>query len=220
MSKELGYRPCVGVMLVNADGKVFVGRRIDNKEGDWWQMPQGGVDEGEDLRDAALRELAASRPWIDLSRVGVTGHSSGGDGSLRAAMLYPDLYKVVVSGEGPSDYLTLPMDIAVERALGVPDTKEGLAYYRRIATPQLVDRLKPDQKVFLIYAGADEEVPLQQGFTLFKAFQDAGRLYDELIIPDAGHWGGRGDYGVMRTVRYFAENLGAPEPAPTPAAQP
>jgi len=58
VSEELGYRPCVGVMLVNADGKVFVGRRIDNKEGDWWQMPQGGVDEGEDLRDAALRELA------------------------------------------------------------------------------------------------------------------------------------------------------------------
>jgi putative (di)nucleoside polyphosphate hydrolase len=55
---ELGYRPCVGVMLVNAEGKVFVGRRIDNREGDWWQMPQGGVDEGEDLRAAALRELA------------------------------------------------------------------------------------------------------------------------------------------------------------------
>lgn len=54
----LGYRPCVGVMLVNAQGKVFVGRRIDNREGDWWQMPQGGVDEGEDLRAAALRELA------------------------------------------------------------------------------------------------------------------------------------------------------------------
>ena len=52
------YRPCVGVMLVNAAGKAFVGKRIDNQEGDWWQMPQGGVDEGEDLRDAALRELA------------------------------------------------------------------------------------------------------------------------------------------------------------------
>ena len=55
---ELGYRPCVGVMLVNAEGKAFVGRRIDNKEGDWWQMPQGGVDPGEDLAEAALRELA------------------------------------------------------------------------------------------------------------------------------------------------------------------
>ena len=53
----LPYRPCVGVMLVNAHGKVFVGKRIDTREGDWWQMPQGGVDDGEDLKAAAHREL-------------------------------------------------------------------------------------------------------------------------------------------------------------------
>jgi putative (di)nucleoside polyphosphate hydrolase len=44
-------------MLVNAEGHAFVGKRIDNREGDWWQMPQGGVDDGEDLREAAFREL-------------------------------------------------------------------------------------------------------------------------------------------------------------------
>jgi putative (di)nucleoside polyphosphate hydrolase len=54
---DLPYRPCVGVMLVNAGGKVFVGKRIDNREGDFWQMPQGGIDEGEDLIPAAWREL-------------------------------------------------------------------------------------------------------------------------------------------------------------------
>ena len=59
MSRDCNaYRPCVGVMLVNADGRAFVGKRIDNKEGDWWQMPQGGVDDGEDLHQAMLRELA------------------------------------------------------------------------------------------------------------------------------------------------------------------
>lgn len=57
-SAGLPYRPCVGVMLVNAEGRVFVGKRIDNKEGDAWQMPQGGIDDGEDLHPAALRELA------------------------------------------------------------------------------------------------------------------------------------------------------------------
>ena len=58
MNEQLEYRACVGVMLVNSRGLVFVGRRIDNREGDWWQMPQGGVDKGEDLEAAALRELA------------------------------------------------------------------------------------------------------------------------------------------------------------------
>ena len=52
----LPYRPCVGVMLVNVDGKVFVGQRMDQNT-DAWQMPQGGVDKGENPRDAALREL-------------------------------------------------------------------------------------------------------------------------------------------------------------------
>ncbi|WP_333836200.1 RNA pyrophosphohydrolase [Novosphingobium sp.] len=53
----LPYRPCVGLMIVNPQGRVFVGKRIDNKEGDAWQMPQGGIDEGEDVVPAALREL-------------------------------------------------------------------------------------------------------------------------------------------------------------------
>ena len=53
----LPYRPCVGVMLVNTGGQAFVGQRIDNREGDFWQMPQGGIDDGEDLQAAALREL-------------------------------------------------------------------------------------------------------------------------------------------------------------------
>jgi putative (di)nucleoside polyphosphate hydrolase len=56
-SAQLPYRPCVGVMLVNAEGQAFVGKRIDNREGDWWQMPQGGVDPGEDLDAAMLREV-------------------------------------------------------------------------------------------------------------------------------------------------------------------
>ena len=54
--EDLPYRPCVGVMLINREGLVFVGRRIEQTvEG--WQMPQGGIDSGESPRDAALREL-------------------------------------------------------------------------------------------------------------------------------------------------------------------
>ena len=53
---RLPYRPCVGVMLLNAEGRVFVGQRLDNPQ-PAWQMPQGGIDPGEDPTEAALREL-------------------------------------------------------------------------------------------------------------------------------------------------------------------
>ena len=52
----LPYRPCVGVVLIGPDARVFAGQRVDNPE-DAWQMPQGGVDAGEAPAGAALREL-------------------------------------------------------------------------------------------------------------------------------------------------------------------
>ena len=97
-ARDLPYRPCVGLMLVNPDGRIWVGRRIDTVNG--WQMPQGGIDQGESARAAALRELheeigtdkaeivAESQTWhcYDLRTtwsarpgVGATGaRSSGG----------------------------------------------------------------------------------------------------------------------------------------------
>ena len=53
---SLPYRPCVGLMLFNPQGRIFVARRIDMPS-EAWQMPQGGIDKNEDPRRAALREL-------------------------------------------------------------------------------------------------------------------------------------------------------------------
>ena len=52
----LPYRPCAGVMLLNAHGQVFVGQRLDSTL-EAWQMPQGGIDKGEAPYAAAIREL-------------------------------------------------------------------------------------------------------------------------------------------------------------------
>jgi len=61
VTKDLPYRRSAGVTLVNRDGAVFIGRRKKSREGlvvgHEWQMPQGGIDEGEEPYDAALREL-------------------------------------------------------------------------------------------------------------------------------------------------------------------
>ena len=54
--KDIGYRPAVGVMLLNDRRQVWVGQRLDNSL-DAWQMPQGGLDPGESPREGALREL-------------------------------------------------------------------------------------------------------------------------------------------------------------------
>ena len=60
---QLPYRPCVGVMVLNRDGLVWTGRRISEGNSEYdgspqlWQMPQGGIDEGEEAAPAALREL-------------------------------------------------------------------------------------------------------------------------------------------------------------------
>jgi putative (di)nucleoside polyphosphate hydrolase len=55
------YRPCVGIMLINRDGLIFIGRRLnpatDREPAHAWQMPQGGIDGNEEPYDAALREL-------------------------------------------------------------------------------------------------------------------------------------------------------------------
>ena len=80
-ASDLPYRPCVGVMLLNRDNLVWTGCRADmpgepEGPGQWWQMPQGGIDEGEEPYQGALRELyeetsirsverlAESRDWL------------------------------------------------------------------------------------------------------------------------------------------------------------
>jgi putative (di)nucleoside polyphosphate hydrolase len=69
-----GYRPGVGIMLLNRAGEVFVGRRIDMPAMPAWQMPQGGIDPGEPPLDAALREL---KEEIGTDKVKLLGESQG-----------------------------------------------------------------------------------------------------------------------------------------------
>jgi len=76
-TKELGYRPCVGISVFNHDGLVWLGCRADSKgeeegRGQWWQMPQGGIDEGEAPADAALRELIEETGMRTVRIIGET----------------------------------------------------------------------------------------------------------------------------------------------------
>ena len=66
--QDLPYRSGVGIVVLNKDNKVFVARRIDNPK-NFWQMPQGGVDEGEDYLAAAYRELKEETSMKDVELI-------------------------------------------------------------------------------------------------------------------------------------------------------
>ena len=75
--EDLPYRTCVGVMLLNAAGLVFIGRRTGGiehvDESHVWQMPQGGVDPGEDTWEAAKRELYEETSVRSIEKLGEVG---------------------------------------------------------------------------------------------------------------------------------------------------
>ena len=78
---DLPYRRCVGVMLLNQGGLVWIGHRIDSKSerrsegsGQWWQMPQGGIDKGEDPVAAASRELAEESGVVSVRHIATSTH--------------------------------------------------------------------------------------------------------------------------------------------------
>ena len=74
MADELPYRPCVGIMLINIQGLVWVGRRIAKRHDKFdthiWQMPQGGIDKGEEPNVAAFRELMEETGVVSAEIIG------------------------------------------------------------------------------------------------------------------------------------------------------
>ena len=135
----LPYRPCVGVMLVNRDGHVFVGQRIDNQT-DAWQMPQGGIDPGEAPRDAALRELCEETGvTADLAQI-----EAESDGWLPYDLphdLVPKLWKGRFRGQEQKWFLMrfTGTDDQVQISTDTPE----FSAWRWVPPSELIDRIVP-----------------------------------------------------------------------------
>ncbi|WP_372885218.1 RNA pyrophosphohydrolase [Shimia sp.] len=136
---QLPYRPCVGVMLVNREGRVFVGQRIDNPT-DAWQMPQGGVDAGEDPREAALRELW-EETGVTRDLVEVAAETEGWLTYDLPHELVPRIWKGRYRGQKQKWYLMRfrGQDSQVDIETGHPEFSE----WRWSPLDQLVDRIVP-----------------------------------------------------------------------------
>jgi len=158
-----------------------------------------------------LRQLAAERPWMDLSRVGVHGKSWGGYFALRAMLQAPDVYHVGIASGIVSDLSTIAaspvapyMGLAGENADG----------YARGSCLTMADQLKG--RLLLTIASADVNTPFPQTMRMVEAFIKARKPVDLVVFPDQHHWlqGASMTYfhDVLR--RYFVEHL-HPSGAPT-----
>ena len=157
---------------------------------------------------AAIQNLARQRPWMDASRVGIVGASFGGYGALRAALLEPDFWKVVVSHVGPHEYRTSVVSgPSVERFFGVPDTPRD--HFDRVSNLTLIDRLEAD--LMLVYGELDENVPLRSAMVIHDALIRADKDFTSYIVPNANHGqAARHPYIVKRQHTFFLDHLGGP----------
>jgi dipeptidyl aminopeptidase/acylaminoacyl peptidase len=161
---------------------------------------------------AALRQLGARHPWMDLSRVGIYGHSGGGFSSTSAMLRFPDFYRVAVSTAGNHDNRVYYHGWG-ERFQGllVRDTLRGTDNYAAAANKSLAAQLKG--KLLLIHGDMDDNVHPAHTLALVDALVKAGKRFDMFILPDADHDLTNHPWVLRRTWDYFVEHLLKAEPA-------
>ncbi len=137
--EKLPYRPCVGIMVRNTAGEVFVGQRLD-RDYDAWQMPQGGVDAGEDPRDAALRELE-EETGITRDLVTIEAETQGWLPYELPRDLVPKLWKGRFRGQEQKWFLLRfkGTDDQVNIQTAEPEFKE----WRWLAVDKMLDGIVP-----------------------------------------------------------------------------
>jgi dipeptidyl aminopeptidase/acylaminoacyl peptidase len=156
---------------------------------------------------AALRSAAATRPYMDLARVGVFGHSFGGYFSMRAMLLAPEIYRVGVASGMSSPGVDGSNGASLEGYLDL--VSRNPAAYRYASNLPLVDRLRGD---LLIIAGtSDANTPFADAMKVVDALVTAGKHYDLVVLPERNHittFSGRtGDYWREAVRRHFTEHL-------------
>ncbi len=167
----------------------------------------GRLETGGGLEDhlAAYRQIAPSRPYLDLEKVGIFGHSGGGFASARAMFLYPDFYKVAVSSAGNHDqrgYLSL----WGETYQGMPKGDN----YAAQANPSIAKNLKG--KLLLAFGEMDDNVPPALTLQVIDALTRANKSFDLMIIPNGSHAMMANMYFRRRRWDYFVEHLVGQKP--------
>lgn len=156
-------------------------------------------------RIAAIREVAASRPWMDLDRVGIVGHSGGGFGAARALFDHGDFYKAGVSSAGSHD-LRAYANAFGEQFMGPFDP----ALYARASNVSVAHKLQG--KLLLCVGDMDENTHPALTLAVANALIRAGRDFELMVYPNGDHLVLGTGYYLRRQWDFMVRHLLGAEP--------
>jgi hypothetical protein len=190
----------LGFVVVQMDGMGTANRSKAFHDLCWKNLKDAGFPD----RILWHQAVAKKYPWYDISRVGVYGNSAGGQNAAGAVLFHPELYKAAVASCGCHDNR---MDKASwnEQWMGYPVGPQ----YAECSNIENAARLQG--KLFLIVGEMDNNVPPESTMRFVNALIKAGKDFDLLVIPGAGHGMG-GAYGQRRMQDFFVRNLLGTDP--------
>lgn len=185
----------LGFIVVILDGMGTAKRSRAFHEVSYKNLGDGGFPD----RIAWMKALAQKYPYVDISRVGVYGHSAGGYDAAHALLTHPEFYKVGVSSAGNHDHR---MDKAwwVELWMGYPLED----HYIEQSNVTLAKNL--EGKLLLVHGEVDDNVNPASTLQLVDALIKADKYFDMLIMPNRSHGLG-GDYFTLKRWNYFVRHL-------------
>ncbi len=149
---------------------------------------------------AGMKELAAKYPFIDLDRVGMYGHSGGGNATAAAMFHYPDFFKVGIAESGNHDQRDYEDDWAEKWAGLLVKNADGTSNYDSQANQNFAKNLKGH--LLLAHGTMDDNVPPNNTLLVVDALIKANKDFDLILFPNVAH-----GYGAALAV-YDAPPLG------------
>jgi dienelactone hydrolase len=190
----------LGFIVVQIDGMGTANRSKAFHDVCWHNLKDAGFPD----RILWMKAAAEKYPSMDLSRVGIYGGSAGGQNSTGGVLFHPEFYKVAVSGCGCHDN-RMDKSSWNEQWMGYPVGPQ----YAECSNIDNAYRLQG--QLMLILGELDDNVPVESTYRLADALIKAGKDFDFVVVPGAGHGMG-GEYGVRRMHDFFVRHLLQGEP--------
>ncbi|KAH6851105.1 Alpha/Beta hydrolase protein [Chaetomium sp. MPI-CAGE-AT-0009] len=186
-----------GFVMVKLDGMGTNWRSRAFHDVCYKNLKDGGIPD----RIAWIQAAAATRPWMDASRVGIYGGSAGGQNAAAAVIFHGDFYKAAVADSGCHDNRMDKMWWN-EQWMGWPVDEAYAASSNAVHAAELKGAL------MLIVGELDDNVDPSSTLQVVKALNDADKDYEMLLMPGMGHGAGGSDYGRRRRWAFLRLWLG------------